>query len=261
MNRSLISKGIAIAMASLMGFSATVSADTAIQKKEVQTIVHDYIVQNPEVLVQSLQSFQQKQMEQTQKSFTKIQEMAPKFSDRLFHQTTDPVAGNPKGTVTLVEFSDYQCGHCITMSAVVDALIKKNPNLRVVMKEFPIRGPISEVAAKAAIAAQKQGKYYDLRVALMDSKNGTLTEDNIYTIAKSVGLDVEKLKTDMKSADVQQQIKNNHKLAQDLKLMFTPVFFIAKSDINSKSSPDSVVFIPGGVDIEQLNQAIAKLSS
>jgi protein-disulfide isomerase len=233
MNRSLISKGIAIAMASLMGFSATVSADTAIQKKEVQTIVHDYIVQNPEVLVQSLQSFQQKQMEQTQKSFTKIQEMAPKFSDRLFHQTTDPVAGNPKGTVTLVEFSDYQCGHCITMSAVVDALIKKNPNLRVVMKEFPIRGPISEVAAKAAIAAQKQGKYYDLRVALMDSKNGTLTEDNIYTIAKS----------------------------QDLKLMFTPVFFIAKSDINSKSSPDSVVFIPGGVDIEQLNQAIAKLSS
>jgi len=252
---------LGITIASLVGFSATANADTAMQKKDVQTIVHDYILQNPEVLVQSLQSFQQKQMEQTQKSFTKIQEMAPKFSDRLFHQSTDPVAGNPNGKITLVEFSDYQCGHCINMSPVVDALIKKNPNLRVVLKEFPIRGPLSETAAKAAIAAQKQGKYYEFRVALMSNKNGSLTEEGIYNIAKSVGLDVNKLKTDMKSTDVAQQIKNNYKLAQDLQLMFTPVFFIAKSDINAKSNPDSVIFIPGGVDIEQLNQAIAKMNS
>ncbi len=253
---------IGITIASLMGFSATASAaDAAMQKKEMQTVVHDYILQNPEVIVQSLQSFQQKQMEQTQKSFSKIQEMAPKYSDRLFHQSTDPIAGNPKGTVTLVEFSDYQCGHCINMSPVVDALIKKNPNLRVVLKEFPIRGPLSETAAKAAIAAQKQGKYYDFRVALMSNKNGSLTEEGIYNTAKSVGIDVNKLKTDMKSNEVNQQIKNNYKLAQDLQLMFTPVFFIAKSDINAKSKADEVVFIPGGVDIEQLNQAIAKLSS
>ncbi len=256
-NRTLIG----IAIASLIGFSATASAADAAQKKEMQTIVHDYIMQNPEVIVQSLQGFQQKQMEQTQKSFTKIQQLAPKFSDRLFHQTTDPVVGNPKGTVTLVEFSDYQCGHCINMSPVIDTLIKKNPNLRVVLKEFPIRGPVSETAAKAAIAAQKQGKYYDFRIALMNNKNGQLSEDSIYTIAKSVGLDVNKLKTDMKSADVEQQIKSNYKLAQDLQLMFTPVFFIAKSNVNSKSSPDAIVFIPGGVEIDQLNQAIAKLSS
>lgn len=252
---------IGITIASLIGFSASVSADTAMQKKEIQTVVHDYIMQNPEVLVQSLQAFQQKQMEQTQKSFSKIQEMAPKFSDRLFHQSTDPVAGNPNGTVTLVEFSDYQCGHCITMSPVIDTLIKKNPNLRVVMKEFPIRGPLSETAAKAAMAAQKQGKYYDFRIALMNNKGGQLTEEGIYTIAKSVGLDVNKLKTDMKSDAISQQIKGTYKLAQDLQLMFTPVFFIAKSNINTKSNADAVVFIPGGVDVEQLNQAISKMSS
>lgn len=252
---------IGIAIASLIGFNAAAHADTAMQKKEVQTIVHDYIMQNPEVLVQSLQTFQQKQMEQTQKSFTKIQEIAPKFSDRLFHQSTDPVAGNPNGTVTLVEFSDYQCGHCINMSPVVDSLIKQNPNLRVVVKEFPIRGPLSETAAKAAIAANKQGKYYDFRVALMNNKNGQLTENDIYTIAKSVGLDVNKLKEDMKKDDVNQQIKNTYKLAQDMKVMFTPVFFFAKSKVDANAKPTDIIFIPGGADIEQFNQAIKKVGS
>lgn len=254
-------KLIGIVLASLAGVSITANA-ADMQKKEMQSIIHDYILQNPEVLVQSLQTFQQKQMEQTQQSFSKIQEMAPKYSDRLFRQTTDPVIGNPKGTVTLVEFSDYQCGHCINMSPVLDELIKKNPNIRVVLKEFPIRGPLSETAAKAAIAANKQGKYYDFRVALMNNgKNTPLTEDNIYTIAKSVGIDVDKLKSDMKKDDVNQQIKNNLKLAQDMQLMFTPVIFIAKTDISPKANASAVVFIPGGVDIKQLEEAVSKIGS
>src|SRR5689334_12549783 len=74
----------------------------------------------------------------------------------LFHQNSDPVAGNPKGKVTVVEFFDYQCSHCMTMAPVIEAIIKNNPNVRVVFKDFPIRGPVSEFAAKAALAANKQ---------------------------------------------------------------------------------------------------------
>ena len=96
-------------------------------KKQIETIVHDYILQNPEVLVQSLQGYQQKQMEQTQQSFKKIQEDAPQYADRIFHQSNDPVGGNPNGAVTLVVFSDYQCPHCVDMALSAWVVIK-GPN-------------------------------------------------------------------------------------------------------------------------------------
>ena len=252
-----------IAMAGLM-YAGFAYADTGLnttQKKQVEDAVRDYIIKNLEVLVQSLQSFQQKQMEQTQKTFVKIQEAAPKYADRLFHQANDPIAGNPNGTITLVEFSDYQCPHCVDMTQVVDNLIKANPNLRVVLKEFPIRGPMSETAAKAALASAKQNKYFVFHNALMNTKVQPLTDAAIYDIAKSVGLNVDQLKTDMKSNDVGKQIKDNYELAQKLQLMFTPVFFIAKTSINTNSSPDEVIFIPGAMSEDKLNEAIQKLGS
>lgn len=260
-NRKLIGLAIASLIASSMGMPSYAADNTAaVQKTQIESVVRDYILKNPEVVVQSLQGYQQKQMEQTQKTFQKIQDMAPKFADRIFRQNNDPIAGNPNGTVTLVEFSDYQCPHCLDMSPVVDNLIKKNPNLRVVFKEFPIRGPLSETAAKAVLAAQKQGKYYEFRKGLMLSKP-PLTEEGIYKLAQSVGIDVNKLKTDMNDGTIAQQIKDNYKLAQDLQLIYTPVFFVAKTNVNSSAGPNAVIFIPGGVGEDQLNEAITKISS
>lgn len=252
--------GVAIASV-IASVSISAHAADAAQTKQIEGVVHDYILKNPEVVVQSLQTYQQKQMEQTQKTFQKIQETAPKFSDRIFRQNGDPVAGNINGTITLVEFSDYQCPHCLDVSPTVDNLIKNNKNLKVVFKEFPIRGPLSETAAKAALAAQKQGKYYEFRKELMQPKYQPLTEEGIYNIAKSVGLDVNKLKTDMKDKGIAEQIKNNYKLAQDLQLIYTPVFFVAKSGVNANSGPNAVIFIPGGVGEDQLNDAIQKVGS
>jgi protein-disulfide isomerase len=210
--------------------------------------------------VQSLQIYQQKQMEQTQKSFDGIQKDAPKYADKLFRQGNDPVAGNPNGKVTLVEFFDYQCPHCIDMVPVVDDLIKKNPNLKVIYKEFPIRGPMSDFSSRAALAAQKQGKYSEFHKALMTSKVEPLTEEVVFELAKSTGLNVDQLKTDMKSDAVDQQVKANMALAKDLKLMWTPVFFIAPSNVTTQAGPEAVVFIPGGVDEKQLTEAIDKIS-
>jgi protein-disulfide isomerase len=132
---SVMSVTAAVLSISNMAFSATAIPSAAPdQKKEVETIVHDYLLQNPETIIQSLQGYQQKQMVEQTKKFQKIQSSAPKYANELFHQATDPVAGNPNGALTLVEFFDYQCPHCVEMTPVVEELIKSYPNLRVVFK-------------------------------------------------------------------------------------------------------------------------------
>lgn len=230
------------------------------EKKQVEGVVHDYLVKNPDVVVQALQTYQQQQMDQARKTMEKTQQTAPKFAKDLFHDANDPVAGNPKGKITVVEFFDYQCPHCTEMAPVMDELIKSNPEVRVVFKEFPIRGPVSEVAAKAALAANMQGKYFEFHKALMDAHR-VLTEEDILKIAQSVGLNVDKLKTDMKSDAVSNQLKATYKLAQGLQLIGTPALFVAKSDVNSSSPSTSVTFIPGQVDVAQLKTVIGKLNS
>ena len=150
------------------------------------------LVKNPEVLVEALQVLQKKQMDQARKTMHKTEETAPKFAEVLFHQAGDPMAGNANGKVTVVEFFDYQCSHCVDMAPVIDSLIKADPNVRVVFKEFPIRGPLSEYAAKAALAASAQGKYFEFHKALMDqiSQKQPLTEDSVLKAAQKVGLNI-----------------------------------------------------------------------
>jgi protein-disulfide isomerase len=244
----------------MVNVSAQAADMPAEQKKQVQDVVRDYLVQNPEVIIQALQNYQQKQMDQTKKTIQKTQDNSPQFVQPLFHTATDPVAGNPQGKITVVEFFDYQCPHCVDMTPVIEGLIKNNPNVKVVFKEFPIRGPISDLASRAALAAKEQGKYFELHKAMMESKQEPLTEEAIYNLAKTVGLDVAKLKVAMKSSNVDQQLKANYKLAEQLQLIGTPAFFIAKSDVTPASSSNAILFIPGQVDANQLNQAIDKIS-
>lgn len=174
--------------------------------------------------------------------------------DSLFHQANDPVAGNPAGKITVVEFFDYQCSHCVNMASTMQAIIKKNPNVRVVYKEFPIRGPMSEVAARAALAANKQGKYYPFSHALLTS-NLVLNENNMTDIAKSIGLDVSKWKKDINSKSVKSQIQATYDLARELNITGTPAFFIGKTD-EKKSS--NLNFVLGEMSQSELQDAISK---
>lgn len=252
----------ALAVASLLVFGASSVAVAgemgAAQKQQVENVVHEYLVKNPDVVIQALQTYQQKQMDQARKTMEKTQQVAPKFAKDLFHEATDPAIGNPAGKITIVEFFDYQCPHCTEMAPVMDALIKSNPNVRVVFKDFPIRGQASEIAAKAALAANMQGKYFELHKALM-AAHRVLTEEDILKIAKDSGLDLDKLKKDMNSDAVSKKIKATYKLAQGLELIGTPAIFIAKSDVSSKTPAADVVFIPGQVDEAQLQAVIKKL--
>ncbi len=228
------------------------------EKAKIESVLHDYIIKNPEVIVEALQAMQQKQMDEAKKTIEKTHQLAPKFADQLFHNAGNPVIGNPKGAVSLVEFFDYQCPHCVNMQPIIEALIKANPDLRVVYVEFPIRGKASETATRIALAAQIQGKYYPYYGAMMKLKQLPITEAMIFASAKTAGLDIDKAKLDMNNKQISDQIAQNTKLGQDLQLLGTPALFIAKTDVKNGAPADSISFIPGQADQEQLQQIINK---
>lgn len=231
--------------------AANIVQSTTPDKAKIQEVVHEYLMQNPEVIVEALQNFQKKQYEQAEQTVKKTQQIIPQFAQSLFHQANDPFTGNPNGKITVVEFFDYQCPHCVDMAPVIEGIVKANPDVRIVFKEFPIRGPLSEYAARAALAANMQGKYFVFSHALLLNKE-PLSQAKILEIAKNVGLNVEQMKQDMTSKKVDDQLKANVKLAQDLKLFGTPAFFIGKTD-----STD-IQYIPGQMNQTQLQQVIDK---
>lgn len=248
------------AMTSMAVASQSALADPASnlspsQVTQVQGVVHDYLVTNPQVLVEASQSLQKQQMQQMeQKAKTAIAQNA----DQIFADPMTPVVGNAKGDVTLLEFFDYQCPHCKDMKPVIDKLIAKDANLRVVYKELPIFGESSRDAAAAALAANKQGadKYMKLHEALLAAEN-PLSRDKVMQIAKSVGLDVNKLAADMQSSDVQKQLDDNLQLAQALNLIGTPTFIISKWQVGAKTNDvTKAAFMPGMPNANELQAAV-----
>tara|TARA_R110000868_G_scaffold391211_1_gene661141 strand:- start:1187 stop:1960 length:774 start_codon:yes stop_codon:yes gene_type:complete len=236
--------------------TASYAAFSASQQKEIQGMIDSYLQKNPKVIISALQSYQQQQMQDAEQTIKKTQKEASQYVKDLFHNANDPVAGNPKGSVTVVEFFDYQCTHCVSMTPVIVDLIKSDPNVRVVFKEFPIRGSLSDFASRAALAAKAQGKYLPFHEELMKTKQ-PYTEASILTAAKTVGLNLEQLKKDMNSSEVKTQIEGTIKLAQELKLLGTPAFFIGKTDATTSSN---INYAPGQLSLKQLQEIIKKAS-
>lgn len=223
------------------------------QKKDIEKVVHDYLISNPEVLLeasQALQSKQQQNMQQQAQSAIK-DNAAQIFQGKL---TT---IGNPKGRVTVVEFFDYQCIHCKKMSKTLNNLIKKDGDLRIIYKEFPIFGKSSEMASRAALAAGMQGKYLPLHEALLGIDKH-LDDKIVMDTAKGLGLDMTKLKADMNSKEVTDILDANRQLAEKMHLMGTPAFVVGSTP-NGQFKVGSVPsFIPGGASEESLQELIKK---
>lgn len=213
------------AAALLLAFSLPAAAESSFndaQKAEIGQIVRDYLLANPEILLEMSQTLEAKQKD----AEAKQREAAMASSaDQLFRSPHDHVAGNPEGDVTIVEFFDYNCGWCKKGFSEVVSLIEKDKNLRVVLKEFPIFGGDSDYAARAAVAARNQGKYWELHSALF-SHEGKVTKEFVDEAAKAVGLDLAKLKADMDSQEVTDIIGANQALAQSLAINGTPAFII-----------------------------------
>lgn len=212
------------------------------QEKRVKEMVKEYILANPEVILEAVQTLRRRQEEAQQKA---AQEALKTKRDQLQGSKELPVAGNPNGTVTIVEFFDYRCGYCKAAKPAVEEVVRGDGKVRLVFKEFPILGPASRVASLAAVAANKQGKYLAFHNAMMAYPNN-LTEEVVFALARQVGLDIAKLREDMKSPEVADLIARTNKLAQELNINGTPAFIIGDT------------IIPGAVSAEDLRTKIAE---
>lgn len=246
---------ITCSLALLLGSLA--QAGNALDQKQVEQIVHDYLLNNPQLLVEMSQRLQQNRVDQFKQMEEKARKVIPSVAHELFQDPQSPIGINPKGNVTLVEFFDYQCQHCKDVAPMLQTIQKQDKQLRVVYKELPIFGGNSVYAAKAALAAQKQGKYLAFHDALMKAQE-PLNHTNILTLAAKVGLNTNQLKTDIKSKAIDQALKNNMQLAQKLGIVGTPSFILAEST-KPGANKEKTFFIPGATDKDTLHNLILRV--
>lgn len=223
---------LTVATAAVLPVSA---ADKPLDKAAVEQIVRDYLLAHPELILEAVDALEKKQQVEGDKAAAD----ALKSNRAALEQNpASPVGGNPKGDVTLVEFFDYNCGYCKRTHPERAAAVKGDGKVRIVYKEFPILAPSSKEAAKAALAANRQGKYEAFHTALM-THEGRLDSDAIRAAARQVGLDVKKMEADMGDPAIEAEIRANMELAQKLGIRGTPGFVIG----------DTVV--PGAIEADQ----------
>ena len=225
-----------------LGWAPSAKADEPLPVPEIEKIVREYLMREPQVIYEAIQELQKRQQAE---EATRQQATIAEQGDQIFRHADDPIAGNEAGDVTLVEFFDYRCGYCRNMTPGLQQLIDADPKLRFVFKELPVLGPDSVTAAKASLAASKlnPAKYMDYHLALMQAKDIGL--DSVLKIAGEQGYDAGALRTEMDAAWIQERLDANQALAQSLGINGTPSFVIGKT------------LIPGAVDVARLEELIA----
>ena len=203
------------------------------QVEAIQDLIRDYVRDNLGIILDAL-----KKLEERQSRLMALQESEIIAAHRkeLLEDASSPVAGNPEGDVTVVEFFDYQCPYCRKVAPRLERLVSEDRNLRFVFKEWPILGEMSVVAARMALAAVPQGKYNALHRALM-AINGQLTQDAIIEAAREVGVDLNQLADDLEDPEIDANLSRNMRLADAIGIKGTPAFVIGdkiiKGAINS----------------------------
>ena len=224
---------LACASIALQAYSAEIPAE---QRQAIEGIVHDYLMKNPEVLLDALRSARKKLHRDAEAKAEKA------LNDRrteIFDDPATPMGGNAQGDVTIVEFFDYRCPYCKQMQPSLETLLKEDHKLRFVYKEMPVLGAASVAAAHAALAAQRQGKYEAFHTAMMAAK-GQITDDTVFKVASSVGLDIDRLKRDMTAPAIAEAINNNLVLAEALNITGTPGFIIGGKIVTGALDPESL---------------------
>ena len=233
----------AITVFSVAGASAEESMSDA-RKKEVEAVLQEYILKNPEVLMRAIQTYQvQKQAAKRKRAKDNLTSLTAE----LTLNPASPVIGNPDGDVTIVEFFDYRCGYCKRVFPTIQALLKEDGNIRYVLKEFPILGPDSLVASQAALAVWNTTpeKYMPFHSALMTSRGG-LNAAKIFSVAGDLGLDTDAIRKNMKNAPVSNEINKNMELSESLGITGTPAFIIGDQ------------LVPGAISMDELKRMVAQ---
>jgi protein-disulfide isomerase len=218
------------------------SADLPADRAALGKTIREYLLANPEVLVEAMQELERKQDNQRD---AVAQKGVRENQTELYRDPDSPTGGNPNGDVVMVEFNDYQCPYCKRAHQAVKSVTGADGKVKIIYKDLPILGEPSRIAALAALASVKQGKHLALHNALMEF-TGKLDRDKILEIASSVGLDRVQLEKDMEDPKLKQIIERNMMLASALGIRGTPAFVIGKQ------------FVPGAIDAATLKQLIAE---
>jgi protein-disulfide isomerase len=205
-------------------------------KAAVEKIVRDYLMEHPEVIIEAVEAFKQRAAEAER--LAAEQAVKSRASD-IYRDPASPVGGNPKGDVVVVEFFDYRCGVCKNVHPSVTKLLADDPGIKIVYKEWPILGPESVFAARAALASRAQGKYLPFHNALMETR-GRLDATIVFSIAARLGMNIDKLRRDMEDPKVNDAIRKNYALAEALKLDGTPSFLIGNSLLRGARDLDTM---------------------
>lgn len=213
------------------------------QKKAFEGVIRDYLLKNPEIIAEAIQALQNKRdlaEVNAGKAALRSQQAA------LFNDPGSPIAGDKNGDVTVVEFFDYRCGVCKRVHPIVDSLMAGDRKLRRVYKDWPILGPESVFAARAALASRAQGKYLEFHNAMMTAR-GKLNKIAVFKIAEKIGIDHQRLLRDMDSAEITKILRRNYQLAETLKLNGTPSFVIGNQ------------ILKGGRDLATMRRIVADI--
>jgi protein-disulfide isomerase len=186
------------------------------QKEEIQAIVKDYLIKNPEVIRDAIQELNKRHEAAALENRSKI-------LSKLYKEDSPYSTG--KGNITLIEFFDYNCGYCRLVFNDLIKLTEKEKDFRIIFMEYPTRSKDSLIASQIAVAAAKQNKYFEFHRAAMTVEGG-VTEEKALKIAADIGLNMDKLKADMKLPEVQEIIQKNMQLGASLGVEGTPAFFI-----------------------------------
>ena len=202
--------------------SPAASAFSPEQRKELGALIKEILVNNPEILLEAQNALEAKMDKiQSERMAVAIKEHA----GELFRPTGSPIVGNANGDVPVIEFFDYNCGYCKKAFLDIAKLVDKDKKVRVIMKEFPILSKGSEEAAKVALAAKMQGKYWEFHRALLQSQ-GQANEATSLKVAEKLGLDMARIKKDMASPEVQKEIDATRELATKMGIQGTPHFIV-----------------------------------
>lgn len=207
------------------------------QRSEIEKLIKQYLIENPEIVVQALEEMRQRQQKLEDE---RVRLEIKRHSADLFSSATSPILGNNSGKINLVFFFDYQCTYCKQIAGTLIDRLKQERDVKLIMKELPILGPESFMMAQAALAARKQGKYEAFHMALMASRS-RLSSEQVQKIAEGLGLNLKQLSQDMQSLEVLQELDKNRSLATILNIHGTPAFIVGSQLVVGAPEPDDLI--------------------
>jgi protein-disulfide isomerase len=238
----------AAVLAAALAFAAPALAQSAAldkaQREAVEQVIKEYLLKNPELIQEAIVELERRQQE-AQKTAQKAALQSERAT--LLNSPRGNIVGNASGDVTLVEFFDYNCGYCKRALTDLRALLKADPKLRVVLKDFPVLGPDSVEASRVALAAKQQlkgDKLFEYHNRLMETR-GRVNGERASAVAKEMGLDMARLQKDLESEEPRAAIQENLMLGDKLGLTGTPAFVIGEE------------IIAGAVGLEPIRKVVA----